>query len=133
MEFGRTGVEMDKGQFHTAENVQDLNAVAYSSLDDKRLRLIAKQTARLLVKARANRLAEEHFGPLGGLAANIVNAVTETADTRSWTMLPEGFYVTRVQLNPGTYSIKILNNSRVSEARSVKIEAGKLMLLRDAG
>jgi uncharacterized protein len=132
VEFGRTGVEIESDRFVPAQNVQDLNAIAYTTLDDKRLRLIAKQTVRLLAKARANRFAEEQFGPLGGLAANIVNAVTETADTRSWTMLPEGYYVTRVDLKPGTYSIKLYNSSRMSEARSVQIAPGKLLLLRDA-
>ena len=41
------------------------------------------------------------FGLLAGVAANVYSAVTETADTRGWTLLPPAFYVTRARVARG--------------------------------
>jgi hypothetical protein len=80
-----------------------------------------------------NKWVEEQFGPLAGLAMNIVNASTETADTRSWTLLPRSFSVTRLRLPPGAHAIEIYNNGRLSRMEDVEIKAGRMVILRSAG
>lgn len=113
-----------------ASNVSDMNAIAHYTLEERRGRLLAKGAARLLLKGQLTESAYENFGPLGGLAANLFSAVTETADTRGWTLLPRAFFVTRMRLPAGVHVVEILSAGRQS-FREVKIEAGKLRLIRD--
>lgn len=129
--YGFTGVEIAQSNVKTpAENLQDLNSIAYHTLEDRRLRMIAKQGARLLLKGQAVEQAYEKGGPLAGLAANIFTAVTETADTRSWTLLPSAYYVTRLQLEPGEYSIKAFNAGRLTKIKKVKVVKNRMSFLR---
>lgn len=130
--FGRTGVSIDKSGFSTAYLVQNMDQIAAKTLEDRRLRLIAKQAARLILKSQINQRAQKEFGPLGGLAVNIFNVVTETADTRSWNLLPSAFYVTRVSLRPGTYKVKVFTDGRLSELKKVSISAGRMNFIRSS-
>lgn len=124
------GIEVLKEtSFIPASNVQNMNAIASFTLEDKRFRMVAKQGARLAAKGVLTEYAHENFGPLGGIAANIFAVVTETADTRSWTLLPSAFFVNRIKLKPGEYKIKITNDGAMNIV-SAKIEKGKIGFLR---
>lgn len=128
---GQTGFTDDKtGKYVGGSNVQDMDAIARLSLDDRRGRLIVKQGARLLAKGQLTEQAYQNFGPLGGIAANVYSAVSETADTRSWSLLPEGYYVTRAFVPVGKRTIKIHTGGRVSDIRDVLVEKGKIVILR---
>ncbi len=128
-----TGIEVLKEAPYVAgANVQNMNSIASFTLEDKRLRLIAKQGARLVAKGILTEQAYKQAGPLGGIAANIFSAVTETADTRSWTLLPAAFFVNRIHLKPGEYKVKIQNDG-VSSITSVRIEKGKIQFIRSTG
>jgi hypothetical protein len=129
--FGRTGVRVDDGPFEAAILAQNFNQIAHQTLEDKRLRIVAKSAARLILKGQLTQKAEKEFGPLGWLAGNIYGAVTETADTRSWTTLPASIYVTRLVLKPGSYDLSIENNGRLSHMKKVVLKAGQLRILRD--
>lgn len=128
-----SGLSVEGGEQVTAENVQDMDAIASVCLDDRRLRMIAKQAARLLAKGQLTEQAYKNFGPLGGIAANIFSAVSETADTRSWTLLPESYYISRLRLKPGTHTVRIKTGGRQSRVEKIEIKKGKLVLLRDVG
>ncbi|MGE0172866.1 MAG: COG3014 family protein [Oligoflexales bacterium] len=130
--YGRTGIA-DGEKFHSGELVQFMDEIASGTLQDKRLRMMAKQGARLLLKGQITRQANENFGVLGWLAGNIYGAVTETADTRGWTLLPSAFYVTRERLKPGNHSLKIYTNGKLSQVRSYKVEKDKITFVRDFG
>lgn len=128
-----TGVEISKVGFMSGENTAYLDAIAADTLENRRGRLVAKQMARLLLKGQLNYQAEKNFGPLAGLAANIITAATETADTRSWSTLPQAFYVTRVYLAPGTYEISVKTNGKINEAKKISIGRGQMLLMRGIG
>ncbi|MFY7927551.1 MAG: COG3014 family protein, partial [Oligoflexus sp.] len=129
--FARTGVAVQDSSVEIGEMFQNLDRIAAETLEDRRLRMLAKSAARLILKGQLSQKAEKEFGPLGWLAANIYGAVTETADTRSWTLLPAAVSVTRVQLKPGEYDVTIYNNGRVSQKKSIKLKSGEMKLLRD--
>jgi len=42
-----------------------------------------------------------------GILSNVLNVLTERADTRSWLTLPKNIYLARVTLEPGVYDIKL--------------------------
>lgn len=81
------------------------------------LRLPAIKTraiARAVVKYAASKGAEavaggsnSALGSIVGLAANVAAAVTEAADLRSWTTLPESFRVARLWLPPGQHQLEV--------------------------
>lgn len=123
------GVTAD-GQYIDAFNVANMNGIAHHCLEDRRGRLILKSAARLLVKGKLVDEAYKNFGPLGGIAANIFAAATETADTRSWTLLPQAFYITRTRLSPGKHDIEIKTAGRISEMLSVDVKEGDVAILR---
>lgn len=131
--YGRTGIEIGKNHWVPAENYQDMTAIAHFSLEDRRLRMVAKQTARLIAKGAATEAAHENFGALGGLAVNLLAAATETADTRSWTSLPDGMSISRVELPPGKHAVQIFHDGRLADTQSVEIESGKIHIFRVKG
>ena len=131
--WGTTGVDIPGVGLVRGDLSQNMDAIASKSLEDRRFRLIIKEGARLLVKGQITRKATEQFGILGWVAGNVYGAVTETADTRSWTLLPAAYYVTRARLNPGPYAVTVKTNGRISKIQNVKIERDKIVFLRDAG
>jgi hypothetical protein len=131
--LGTSGVMVDGGALQGSDNVVDMDAIAHSNLEDRRGRIIAKSAARLLAKGQLTEQAYKNFGVVGGLAANIFSAVSETADTRSWTLLPRAYYVTRVRLKPGKHTVKIQTDGRLGRIETVEIRRGKLEILTDAG
>jgi len=124
-----------KGQNYRAELAQNMDQIASKTLDDRRLRMVLKQGARLLVKGQLTEQARQNFGLVGGLAANVYSAVTETADTRSWTLMPAAYYVTRLQLPAGEYTVSIGSSQYGGrrETKKIRISSGKLLLLRGKG
>lgn len=128
-----TGVQVQGLGFFKGENTAYMDAIAHDTLENRRTRMMAKQMSRLLLKGQINYQAEKNFGPLAGLLANIVTASTETADTRSWSTLPQAFFVTRARLAPGTYDIAIKTNGRVGAVKRMAIKKGEMQILRGLG
>ena len=125
-----TGVEIHGKGFFRAENTAYMDAIASDVLESRRGRMVAKQMTRLLAKGQLTYQVEKNFGPLAGLAANIFTAATETADTRSWTTLPQAFYVTRARVAPGDYQIVVKTNGRVNVTKHVAVKKGQIEMLR---
>jgi hypothetical protein len=128
---GMSGIQVKDGAFAKAENTMHLDMVAASVLESRRGRMMLKAGARLLLKGQINIQAEKNYGPLGGLIANVANAATETADTRSWTLLPQAFLVSRVRLNPGKHDVTIRTGNRSTDKKSLSIKAGQYLIYRD--
>ncbi|KAB8036277.1 hypothetical protein GCL60_15955 [Silvanigrella paludirubra] len=110
--------------------MEDIGKMAKQALEDRRVRDIAKIAARVIAKdLAARKLGEE--SPLAGLAANVFSVATETADTRSWTTLPDTIQVLRVPIiaNKETaISIKPEFGSTISY--NVKLSPGEKKLIR---
>ena len=128
--YGVSGLTVN-GSFHRGRLAQNMDAIASETLADSKGRYIAKMAARVVMKDQIAQQAKKSLGPLGELAAGIYGAVTETADTRSWTLLPAAFAVTRVYLKPGKHSLKVKTNGRVSDFQSITLKPGEMRFLRD--
>ena len=120
------------GQRGTAENVQDMDAIAHTCLEDRRGRMIAKEGARLIAKGALTEEVRRNFGELAAIAFNIFNVITETADTRSWTLLPEAYFISRIRVPAGSRTIRIESGGRLSRVETIKVPKGGLVILRDA-
>lgn len=111
--------------FEQAENIEK---IAFTSLQDRMLREISKSIGRLAIKQAAELAAREQNEDLGSVLS-ILNAVTEKADTRNWQTLPNSIYYTRVSLPEGTHQFDFITNRRSGAGDTlnyeVEIEAGK--------
>ncbi len=110
--------------------MEDIGKMAKQALEDRRVRDIAKIAARVIAKdLAARKLGNEN--PLAGLAANVFSVITETADTRSWTTLPDTIQVLRVPLTPNKDINLILKPEYGTSLNyKLKLAAGEKKLIR---
>jgi tetratricopeptide (TPR) repeat protein len=66
-----------------------------------------RAVARGLAKYLAKRQAEKKGGEAAGLFVNLFNVVTETADTRCWSTLPDRILLAGLDLPAGTYDLHV--------------------------
>lgn len=110
--------------------MEDIGKMAKQALEDRRVRDIAKIAARVIAKdVAARKLGNEN--PLAGLAANVFSVVTETADTRSWTTLPDTIQVLRVPLLPNKEMKLVIKPEYGSSSDyTLKLAPGEKKLIR---
>ncbi|MEN9811243.1 MAG: hypothetical protein RLZZ488_2810 [Pseudomonadota bacterium] len=125
-------ISCDGKECERTSKASDVAVLAERALEHRRLKDIAKMTARLIVKQGSKEAARKHFGELGGIAVMLANAATERADTRSWTLLPENIQIARVVVPPDQTIKLSVDAQNIIEggAWSVKVPVGKKKLLR---
>jgi len=86
--------------------VEDLTAVGQHTLARQTPGIIARAISRAVVKTSlTSRL--ERKNELVGMVANIAGLLTERADTRAWSTLPQNIHIARIPLSPGTYNVDV--------------------------
>ena len=88
-------------------NISHLSREARITFDAEKPTIFFKTIMRGLTKYLASRGAEKVGGEWAKLAANILGAVTDAADTRSWLTLPENIHLARLSLPPGIYDLQV--------------------------
>lgn len=101
------------GEVFPLELVQNVNRIAFQSLQDRMWREMASSLARLATKKALEELAYRENKNIGAVVS-IVNAMTEKADTRNWQTLPFAIHYTRVALPEGTQQISIVPDTQES-------------------
>ena len=128
--FPRTGVRLQNNTFRAAEQLVNLDQIAHVSLRDKRLLLTTKQITRLTTKGVLTQQAHKHLGLVGGIAANILSASTETADTRSWSLLPSLIKATRLSLKANkTTVVSVVTAGVITEILKLKLKHGEVKII----
>lgn len=97
--FKEAQVSID-GQSYSLQLAQDISAIANKVLNDRMLLELATSISRLAAK-KATEAIIRHQNQDIGAAVGIINALTETADTRNWQTLPNHIYYTRIPLKIG--------------------------------
>jgi len=98
------------GQHHRTGTVEDIEALAREDLNDEAAAIHAMTLARMVSKyALAKNVGNQNDGL--GLLFNIAAMLTETADIRSWNMLPSSIQCARFSLPAGKYSLPNPNYS----------------------
>jgi hypothetical protein len=88
------------GQTYPLELAEDINRIAFKSLQDRMALEFSKTLIRAAIKKAAEHsLRKEHEG--WGAVLGAVNALSEKADTRNWQTLPHSISYTRVPLHEG--------------------------------
>lgn len=116
------------GKFELAENV---DAIAYKSLDDRMLKELSEALLRLALKQLAEQQARKQNEGLGA-AISIINAISEQADTRNWQLLPYSINYTRVSLPPGEHNFVLKatgdNNAMDTVSFNYNIRKGQTLI-----
>lgn len=133
----------DGSESATSELVEDINAIARKSLEDRLPAITARAVARMVVKnaIAKNVKKRDDNGGSGALLLSIVTdvgaIVTERADTRNWSLLPGNFLMARLSLPPGMHDLRVAyydNSGNVLSTRdfnAVQVTAGRKVFLTD--
>lgn len=110
------------------EKAENIERIAFTSLQDRMLREISKSIGRLAIKQAAEAALREQNEDLGSVLS-VLNAVTEKADTRNWQTLPNSIYYSRVSLPAGKHKFQFITSQENGAADTlnyqVQIEAGR--------
>ena len=94
------------GRHSESETVEDIIGVSRATLQAALPGITARAIARAVTKYQMSRQAQQQ-DDLAGLLVNIMNVVTERADTRSWLTLPADIQMARLDLPAGTYTLTL--------------------------
>lgn len=114
------------GTAQTAELVENIDKIARQSLKDKLWLNLGKSILRAAVKETAHQ-AVANQNQYAGLLVNIMNAVTEKADTRCWMSLPAQVRLVDVELDEGTYTVNY--SSCGTESATIDVKEGRTSFL----
>ncbi len=112
------------GNTYALEKAENINAIAFSVLEDRMLREMGKSLLRLAVKQAAEYAMREENEDMGAVVS-LVNALTEKADTRNWQTLPYSISYARIPLNEGsnTIALKTVGPNDTVESEDFTFEA----------
>ena len=123
--------------------VEDINAIARKSLEDRLPAITARAVARMMVKNTIARTAKNQkqedsgAGLLLSIVTDVGAIVTERADTRSWSLLPGNILMARLVLPPGTHDLKVTyydQSGNILATRAfdaVKVTEGRRVFMSD--
>ena len=118
--------------FSMGENV---NAIAFKSLQDRMGKELAIGLARVALKQLAVHQASKNKDQQAlATAAMIYGAASEQADTRNWQLLPYSINYTRMQLDTGAQTVQFeafdkAQNKGAKRAFELKVAPGKTKVL----
>lgn len=108
--FQKASLNVD-GQIHPLFKAEDVNAIAFKSLQDRMLQEFSKSLLRVALKKATEYSVREKSDDLAA-AISLLNAVTEKADTRNWQTLPHSIYYNRIFLPEGEHKVMLKMNGK---------------------
>jgi hypothetical protein len=107
------------GKTSSFEMAEDINAIAFKTLQDRMIRELSNSLLRLALKQAAEELARKENEAIGA-AVSLFNAITEKADTRNWQTLPYHISYTRLHLPAGDHQVEFTGYSGAARNYSAK-------------
>ncbi|GJM61320.1 hypothetical protein [Persicobacter diffluens] len=107
------------GETYPLNKVEDVNAIAFKTLQERMLLEFSKSLLRVAIKKSAE-YAVRQENENAGFAVGILNALTEKADTRNWQTIPHTIYYSRVPLNEGVNEFDLNIQSSVGPQMNQK-------------
>ena len=113
------------GGSYPLEMAEDINGIAFKTLNDRMMREFANSLLRVAAKKGVEYAAKQENEWLG-LAVRLVNSVTEKADTRNWQTLPHSISYARVPLAAGVNRFTLrLSGGSGTATRQLTVEGGR--------
>jgi len=116
--YYRSGELVSNNKIYKLENAENINEIAFKTLEDRMLREFTNSLLRLALKQAAEHQIKKQNQNLAALLS-VVNAVSEKADTRNWQTLPYNISYARVPLNEGNNQLT-LNTYSPKKSRSTE-------------
>ena len=113
------------------ELTEDISQIAFKTLNDRMAREIGLAIARFISKKVIESSAKSANEGLGA-AVNLVNALSEKADTRNWQTLPHSIFYTKVKLSEGEHDIQLNckgNNNLKTNNFKVNIQKNRMQFV----
>lgn len=115
---------------YSFETAQDINTLAKATLRERFLKEAATALSRMVIK----KLAEEAVRPdkddkkknekeAAAIALQVFNFVSEKADTRNWQSLPHTIYYTRIPLQKGSNTIRLVLGEINNGSKTIELKA----------
>ncbi len=98
------------GKRYPLELAQDINGIAFKTLEDRMTRELATSLLRLALKQASEKAVRQKNENLGALLS-IANALSEKADTRNWQTLPYSISYARIPLPEGKNTVELKSYS----------------------
>ncbi len=122
------GIDADTGAGRASGVlVEDIEAAAMKTFESELPTIMLRTVVRGLLKYLGFRRANQE-GEVVGKLVNLLNVVTESADTRSWQTLPNQIFLVRMRLPAGTHNIKLSFSDRTN--RQVKTDRLEEVVIR---
>ena len=93
--------------------VEDIEVAALKTFESELPTIMLRTVVRGVLKYLGFRRANQEGKTVGRLV-NLLNVVTEGADTRSWQTLPNQIFLVRMRLPAGTHNIKLSFSDRAN-------------------
>ena len=103
------------GQLHRTETIEDVEALLREDLNDESAAIYAMTLTRMVSKYELVKSAGNQNDSLG-LFINIITMLSESADIRSWNMLPSTIQFARFSLPAGEYSLPLPHYAKSQQA-----------------
>ena len=101
-------------RYFEMEKAQDINAIAFKTLNERMLEELGKGLLRVAIKKEVERQVRKENETLGFLVGAL-NFASEQADTRNWQTLPHSIYYTRVPLDKGDNNVQLYTDGPRAE------------------
>lgn len=111
-------------RFFQLEKTQDINAIAFKTLNERMLEELGKGLLRVAIKKQIEKEVRKENESLGFLVG-VLNFASEQADTRNWQTLPHSIYYTRVPLQEGKNELQLYTDGPRAENAKEFIFNGK--------
>ncbi|MBF0226415.1 MAG: hypothetical protein HQK76_13250 [Desulfobacterales bacterium] len=108
--INENGESMDVKTIHA-----NFDKVVRNSLDDRKAKIIVKETARVVAKEAIAHSIDDRDSPLG-LLVRLIFMILEEADTRCWETLPAFLTIARIPLEPGNHTIQVMFRGKFGES-----------------
>lgn len=108
--------------------VEDVEAAAMKTFESELPTIMLRTVVRGVLKYLGFRRANQQ-GELAGRLVNLLNVVTESADTRSWQTLPNQIFLLRLRLPAGTHNVTLSFSNRAN--RQVKTDRLEEVVIRE--
>ena len=112
------------GNYYTLEKAEDINAIAFKTLNERMLAELGKGLLRVALKKAVEKQVRKENETLGFLVGAF-NLASEQADTRNWQTLPHSIHYTRAPLKQGENKVEIYTDGPRSEASEFFTFTGK--------
>ena len=107
--------------------VEDIEAAAMKTFESELPTIMLRTVVRGVLKYLGFRRANQE-GEIAGRLVNLLNVVTESADTRSWQTLPNQIFLVRLRLPAGTHNVTLSFSDRAN--RRVKTDTLQNVIIR---